>query len=387
MSFLTRMKYAAGGVVSPIGDATAMTPFRLAEIAFKAVTATSANNELRGTTQAAPDEAEETYAQVTASRRYAGSGVAGGVAGDDALLRACQMAPTDITGVASTIATYVNVGGLATLTWASTPATTMVPGVVVTISAGAGAGQRRVVTDWDGVAKKATLAAPLDLMPDGSSRYDVPAGRLYVASPAHEGRIDIDVRKRNKKDAAKSTLSSLRRGMGTYQLSFAPGKAAEFAYTFRGILPTLPETSAWVEPVMPAQAKTAAKLLGAEVWFGGRPANKMYSLKYDHAATIDQAPDAAEELGFDEADCNEHKSSAAFVYEMAALSDDDPLRDFFAGAEKHLSVIMGDPGNGLAFAGWATNQAPDEQDQRGRIANMVNLRFAREDAWVSIFLF
>lgn len=387
MSFLTRMKYAAGGVVSPIDDPTVMAPFRLAEIAFKTTVATSANNELRATTQAAPDEAEETYAQVTASRRYAGSGVAGGVAGDDALLRACQMAPTDITGVASTIATYVNVAGLATLTWPATPATTMVPGVVVTISAGAGAGQRRVVTDWDAAAKKATLAAPLDVAPDGSSRYDVPAGRLYVASPAHEERIDIDVRKRNKKDAAKSTLSSLRRGMGSFQLTFAPGKAAVFGYTFRGILPALPTTSAWVEPVMPTQAATAAKLLAADVWFGGRSASKMYNLRYDHAATIDQAPDVAEALGFDEADCNEHKSAAQFSYEMAALSDDDPLRDFFAGAEKHLSVIMGDSGNGLAFAGWATNQAPDEQDQRGRVANMVNLRFAREDGWVSLFLF
>lgn len=389
MSFLTRMSYGTVGIIPPSGAAT-LGVLRVGEIKHKPVVATSPNNEMRATTQAAADEGEEIHAQVTATRRYAGSGVAGTPPGDDALLRACQMAPTDITGVAGTTATYVNAASIASLTWSSAPATTIAPGVVVEVSAGKGAGQRRVVTAWDGAAKKATLNAPLaggDDAPDATSRYDVPAGRLYVAKAAHEERIDIEVWRRNKKTPTKSIRARLSRGMGSYQASYQVGKAAVFSYTFRGILPEKPTETAWVEPVLPVQAAVAAKLLAGQVYFGGVEAGRLYSFKYDHGASIDQAPAAGQAYGFDEADCNEHKSGGQITYEMAALSDDDPLADFLSGVEKHLSIIMGAPGNGLAFAGWATIQQPDEADQKGRSANAVNLRFTRPDDWVSFFAF
>lgn len=386
MSFRTRDSYLAVGIVPPVGDAV-LVPLRVAELAHKATVMTSQNAENRGTSNAAADEAEEGYAQVTFRRRLRGSGSVGTPPPDDPLLRAAQMEATDVTGIAGTIATYANTGGVGSLTWDDSPATVMTAGAVLTISAGAGLGQRRTVKSWDAGTDTAVLSAPFAVAPDNTSRYDVLRQRVYAARPEAAERIAAAVRERNLKDAARSIRSDLSRGMATFQLRAAPGKSLEINWTLRGVLPGPPTEAAWADPQFAAQARVPPKLLSADLWFGGREASRMYELVLDHAATIDQAPDVSERFGMDEADATEHRTGGTFTYERVALSTDDPMTSFLAGTPKDLMLILGQPGNGFALSGEATIVQHDTNDQRSRRANAVSYRFAAEDRWYRVAAF
>lgn len=387
MSFRIRDSFLEVGLVPDAGEPT-YTPIRVADLALKATIATSANNENRATTNAAADEAEEGYAQATFKRRLRGSGVVGTPPAEDPLLRAAQLRVTDVTGAAGTVATYTNLASTPTLAWAADPGTVLCAGAVLTISAGTGAGQRRTVSSWDADAHAAVLAAPFDTAPDGTSRYSILRQRVYTASPEAVERIAARRWARNAALPAKSKRSDLSGGMATFQASVTPGKAVELSWTIRGILPgkpveaAFPDTIAWA-----AQAAVAPKMLLADLWFGGRSASRMYSLTIDHAATLDQGPDVAQAFGYDVADATEHKTGGQFVYEMAALSDDDPMAAFLGGTPKWLMLILGEPGNGFAVTGEATVTGHDESNQRSRIANQVTYRLAGEDAWYHIAAF
>jgi hypothetical protein len=298
------------------------------------------------------------------------------------------MKVTPITGVAGTSATYANVAGVPSLTWTAAPATTMAAGAILTISSGTGAGQRRTIAAWDAANKKATLAAPFKVAPDAGSKIDILPQRVYSASPTAVEQIAAQRWARNSRTPAKSKLHTLGTGMTTFQATFAPGKAAELNYTIRGVLAAKPAEVAWVDPVFAAQAPIAPKLLGAELYFGGVAATRMYQLTIDHGATLDQAPDVGATFGYADVEAMEHKTGGQFTYEMAALSDDDPMADFLSGNKRWLMLVMGTPGNGFAVTGEATITAqPDESNQRGRLANQVSYRFANEDLWYHIAAF
>lgn len=387
MSFRIRDSYIEVGQVPDSGPQT-YTPLRVADLALKATIATSANNENRATTNMAADEAEEGYANATFKRRLRGSGTVGTPPAEDALLRAAQLRVTDVPGVAGTSATYTNIASTPTLTWAADPGSVLCAGAVLVISAGTGAGQRRTVASWDADAHEAVLAAPFAVAPNGTSRYDILEQRVYTASPEAVERVAARRWARNNAQPAKSKRSDLSGGMATYQASFTPGKAVELSWTVRGILAGKPVEAAFPDIIdWSPQAAVAPKMLSADLWFGGRSASRMYSLTLDHAATLDQGPDVAQAFGYDEADATEHKTGGQFVYEMAALSDDDPMADFLAGTPKWLMVILGEPGNGFAVTGEATVTGHDESNQRSRIANQVTYRFAGEDGWYHIAAF
>jgi len=387
MSFRTRDAFLELGI-EPDSGAVAFTPIRVSDLQAKVTIATSANNENRGTTNAAADEAEEGYLQVTCKRMLRGSGVVGTAPAEDVLLRAAQMEVVAITGVAATAATYSSVLGVPQLVWADLPATTMATGAVLTISTGVGAGERSTVTSWDAATKKATLSKPFEAVPDATSKYDILPQRVYAARPEADERLAANRWARNKADSAKSKKHALTGGMVTHQMSFSPGKACAVSYTMRGVLAGKPVLAPFPGAISWApQAAVAPKLLSADLWWGYRNAGRMYSLSIDHAATLDQVPDVNEEFGFAEADATEHKTGGTFVYEMVGLDQDDPMGDFIAGASKWLVLIMGAPGNGFAVTGLTRTTNADEQDQRGRLANSVPFRFAEEDRWYTIAAF
>lgn len=394
MSYRTRDKVLLAGVLPSVGAAPALTgadAVRVSDLKHTTPFEVSETNYHQASTNTTAAEADGGYSNLTFGRRLTGSGVAGTPPREDRLLRGCGMLATAVTGTAGTTATYSAVASPATptLTWESAPPTVVVPGAVLQVSAGAAAGDRRVIVAWDADAHEATLAAPLSVAPDGDTRYDILAQTVYAPAASGIERVQLASYARHKADPSKSRRRRATKAAGTFQATLAPGKATTVSYTFRGELPGKPDDAAWPDPVAyGTEASVAPKLFHADVYLGGVSCARFSQLTIDLAAELDQIPDASTEYGYAEAEAMSHKTGGKLTAETVSLDRRDPLALFLAGTPSHFMAAYGAPGNGFAIWGELTVSAtPEEEDLRGRVMDGISYRFARPDTWFTIAAF
>ncbi|MCG5243970.1 hypothetical protein ACIU1J_32365 [Azospirillum doebereinerae] len=389
MSFRTRDKLLLGAVAASGGPAlTGVHALRVSDLAHKTALDTSETNYHQASTNTTAPEADGGYSSATFKRRLTGSGVVGTAPREDWLLRGSGLARTTVSGVAGTSATYVNSASQPTLTWAAPVGSTVTAGAVITISAGAGAGQRMTLAEWDGATRTAVLPAAFPVAPDATSKFDILRQHVYTPRLSDYETVVAASYARNKADADKSRRKRLAGGAATWVMTFTPGKAVDVAYTLRGVLPGKPDDTPFPASVTYGpEAAVAPKLMAADIYFGGRECGRFNQLTVDLAAEIDQAPDAGEVFGYDVAEIMSHKTGGKFTVETLALDARDPLSDFMTATPRWITAIWGVPGNGFALTGEMTVGASDEEDQKGRTADGINYRFARPEGWFTLAAF
>lgn len=389
MSYRTRDKVLLARVHTDATEPaiTGADAIAVGNLRYKANVAMVQTNYHRATTNKSVDEAGASYAEMSFTRLLTGSGTAGTAPREDILLRASGLKPTVIAGVAALAVTAGSAQGV-TLSVDSPVLAANPRGLVVVVSAGTGAGQRRVVTGYSSGTKVASVAGAWDTPLDNTSKIDILQGTLYTPLLDTYEQIGLWEVDRNKINTAKSRRSRALRAMTTWSGKISTGNPMELSYTARGMMPSDPDDIAWPAPISyGTQASTAPKLLAAEVFLGGARL-RFSELTFDLAATLDQPDNPAEARGFDGAEVMEHATGGRFVPERLDLTQRNLMTDFRAGTPRDLALCWGIPGNGFSLlAEIKYSGAPEEQDVRGRIGDAVPYRAHRETDWFHLFAF
>ncbi|MBP2303325.1 hypothetical protein [Azospirillum picis] len=403
MSFRTRSQVLFGAVQTAPYTAAAITAadaVRVSNLTTETPFDVNETNYHQDSTNTAAPDAGGGYASWKWGRNLTGSGVVGTAPREDWMLRGAGLECRQVSALAETAASYSTVGGLPTLAFAdaATPLTSNPTGVVIEITAGKGAGQRRVVVDYDEDTDTATLSAPFgldrrgnadaSLVPDATSRYAIPAGWLYTPRLDGYERVTAHAYKRNAADSTKSRRKRMTDAVFSFSMTLEPGKPVSVSYQARGVLAGKPEPAALPDDIeYGPEAGTAPPLLGADVALGGRPSGRFSQMTFDLAATLDQFGDASAALGYDEGDITEHKTGGKITLEMLALDEVDHLADFLTGTPRHFHAIWGSAGNGFGFWSEIKKQGPTDEDVRGRQAEGVAFRSHRPQRWFTLHAF
>jgi hypothetical protein len=118
------------------------------------------------------------YATVGFDIEMAGSGTAGTPPAYDELLRACALSATTLAAPSTGTATAGSVGSI-TLGAGASAVDGAYAGMTIYTTGGTGTGQSAVIASYTGATKIALLTAPLAVVTDATTVYNIPAQVIY----------------------------------------------------------------------------------------------------------------------------------------------------------------------------------------------------------------
>lgn len=118
------------------------------------------------------------YAKISFDVEMAGSGTAGTAPAYDELLRACGMSATTLAAPSTGTATAGSVGSM-TLAASASATDGTYAGMTIYTTGGTGTGQAAVIASYTGATKVALLTAPLAVVTDATTVYNIPAQVIY----------------------------------------------------------------------------------------------------------------------------------------------------------------------------------------------------------------
>lgn len=118
------------------------------------------------------------YAKVSFDIEMAGSGTAGTAPAYDELLRACAMSSTTLAAAVTGTATAGSAGSM-TLGTGASAVDGAYAGMTIYTTGGTGTGQSAVIASYTGATKVALLTAPLAVVTDATTVYNIPVQVIY----------------------------------------------------------------------------------------------------------------------------------------------------------------------------------------------------------------
>ncbi len=278
------------------------------------------------------------YAQVRGECLLKGDGAGGTAPEFGDLLRAAAMSETllasDESGTAQT-------GTSSTITLAASgPSSTddVYNGAVIVTTGGTGSGQTRVITDYNGTSKVATVSPDWDTDPDNTTTYTIYAHAKYqpVSSGLETGTGYL------WDQHTGSGSSRLRKVIGAVcapQFRFPAGRVGRMPWTVMGKIPANPTDVS--DPGDPTyDSVTAGPFLGATIKIGGvdvKPTEISFDLGINGVMDVDPT----ESLGYDAASVASRRITGEINPRQSALSGRNAFADFVAGTERDLWVNYG----------------------------------------------
>lgn len=375
--FRTRNRVVALGVESTSGTEESLTvgsnAIKAEGIVYRAPFATEQTNEHLGALDASASIVGAGEGAIEFAVLAKGSGTGGAAPEYAPALRAAGLAQTllasDESGTAQS-------GGASTIQLAASGPSSSddaYHGMVITTTGGTGSGQRRVISDYVGATKTATVYPDWTVQPDATTAYTVHACSVYVPASASLETVTGYVWDRPA-TGSNAILQKLVGGVADMSYRMSTGGPGRFSFTLRGQFPAVPaEVSDPGDPTY--DSGSAAPFQGADVYLGGAVAKfNDFSFALGNALSLPGDPTAT--YGRDVGLIGGRRITGAIAPRRTALATRHVLADFIAGTERalwlrwgstaghRLSLYFpaikytgGDPGDA---EGLATEQAPFE---------------------------
>ncbi|MBI4184914.1 MAG: hypothetical protein HY521_13065, partial [Proteobacteria bacterium] len=267
-----------------------------------------------------------------------GSG-AGGTAPDyGALLRGCGLSQTttaaDVTGTAQA-------GGASTITLAAGASAVddAYAGMVIRTTGGTGSGQARVISDYVGATKVATVVPAWTVQPDATTTFSIDANVLYRPASAGLETLTLWTYQHHNDPGQDSRRRRIAGAAGNVSGSVTPRALATLDFAFTGILPAAPDDVA--RPSDPTyQAQDPEPFVNALAYLGGAPV-KFAEFSFDLGNRIEMPDDPAAAHGFDYAQVVARAAAGRIVPNLVLVSSRDAFSDWLASASRSLWLRWG----------------------------------------------
>ncbi len=282
-----------------------------------------------------------------------GSGVGGTPPEFDALLRGCGFQATALASAEADMAASSGPDSIGLGANASSVDGFYV-GMAIYLTIGPGAGQKNVITAYDGSSKTATVAWAWATAPEAMvTFYDIPPNVLYRPASLDQETVTIQAFDSANESAEPGRLVELYGAMGTMSLDIPLRGRPVIQFTFTGI----PE-----EPVEAARptglvldGTNAIPFLDAMVALGapggGAAAVALSQISADLGSTVQQPDNPAAKYGFDYAQQTARQITGSFQPRMDKPSVRNPVRDFITSTAQGLWAVWGgSSGNRVALS-------------------------------------
>lgn len=293
-----------------------------------------------------------------------------------------QAAAMGLTNLAADEDDTAQAGAAGTITLAAGATAADLTGFVITLDGGAGAGQSRVITGYDGTSKVASVYPDWDTTPDATSEYVVHAGSMFAPASTALKTITDYLYKKNS-GAGNAILEKLIGGAANLSLAVQTRQTAKITVTLRGKL-SAPEsvanpTGAVFDAVRPRPLRDADAVLGGEtVCF------RNFSLDWGNEMTMGDCP--GQEFGYDPSRVTRRKPTGRINPRLVTLADRNAFADMVAGTSRPLWLNWGETaGNRVSiYIPQLVITAKEDEDLDGLSADGLPFEAVGEDAWVFI---
>ncbi|HSF94773.1 MAG TPA: hypothetical protein VLA52_07080, partial [Thermohalobaculum sp.] len=248
---------------------------------------------------------------------FKGQGSAGSAPKFGRLLRSAACSET-LTAADETGTAQAGAAGTITLAAGASATDDNYNGMVIETTGGTGSGQTRVIYDYNGTTKVASITPAWTTTPDATTTYAIRANALY--KPITQGQetatgvlwdnaVDAAInslRRRVIGACAEMTLNATVRGLGA------------FDWTLTGILPANPDNVA--APAAPSFDATRPRPLVSADAFLDNAALKFNAFSLTFGNTVQQADDPAALYGFGVARVTSRKATGTINPNLDLLS-------------------------------------------------------------------
>lgn len=268
-----------------------------------------------------------------------GAGTAGAAPDIGKLLRGCGLSQT-LTASAVTGTAQAGAAGTLTLAAGASSTDDLYRGMVIAITGGTGAGQApRVISDYNGTSKVASVFPNWGTTPDETSEYTIYANALYRPVSVGLELLSIWTWQHSSTSGTNSRRRRLMDGMGTFSLGITPRQLGTIDFTFTGILPATPDDVS--RPSAPTyQTSEAAPFLNARAYLGAG-AVKFSEYRFDLAGDVQQFDDPAALYGFGPADILARKSAGRIMPNLVLNSSRNAFDDWLSSTSRALWLHWG----------------------------------------------
>jgi len=291
-----------------------------------------------------------------------GSGTAGQAPEFGAALRAAGLAETltatDITGTAQ--------GGGASSMTLHAGASSMddaYKGMVIETTAGTGAGQTRVVLDYAGAGRLATVYPDWTTVPDATTEFAIRANAHYVStSTALKTAAIHDYM--HRADGGFSRLRKLLGAAANMQVTLPVRGKPQASFTFQGKFVKPTDVAKPAAPVL--DTTLFMPVMAVDCAFGG-VVTKFNQITFDLGNQLAQADDPADPFGIDVAGITKRAITGRINPPLELLSVRDAWQMMLDGSEERLWLRWGTtPGNRISILFPRIRfQGPETEDVNG----------------------
>ncbi len=318
--------------------------------------------------------------QVQLPTYLTGAGGSGGTAPDyGALLKASAMSETLVASAVEDTAQAGAIGSITLHAGASATAN-YYRGMVISLIAGTGAGQTRVISAYNGTTKVASVYPDWDTAPDATTEFSIHACALYRSVSTDTKTLTLWKYMHRNNAAENSRRKRMKGGAGSFQIGLQPRQLATLDFTFRGQLVAAPDDVA--KPSDPTYAGAdPVPFMAAQSFLGGAEI-KFSEFSLDIGASVDLPDDPSAAFGYDVAANITRRASGVIVPQMQLLSTRNAVADWFASTSQQLWLNWG-PAAGKRISLYlpeVTYSSNEEADVRGFGAERCAFRSTAADA-------
>ena len=266
-----------------------------------------------------------------------GSGTGGTAPDWDPLAQASGLAVTTLASDESDTA-QTGASGSITLAAGESSSDDAYNGMVITTTGGTGSGQRRVITDYVGSTKVASVYPDWSVTPDNTTTYTVHACNVYVPASASLGAVTSWIYDL----PATGSNARVRKGhgmVGNLGLTIPANRAGRMAVQLTGVYTEDPsDVSAPGDPTY--DSGVAAPFINADVYLGGAVAKfNQFALDLGNAITV--APDPTATHGHDLGIIGARNITGRINPRQVAAATRNVMADFVAGTQRALWLRWG----------------------------------------------
>jgi len=319
------------------------------------------------------------YASLTLGSYLKGAGTAGQAPEISPLLRAAGMAETltaaDVTGTAQSGTT----GGIVLETGESS-SNDAYNYMVIEITDGTGEGQQRIITDYVGSSRTASVYPDWDDAPDNTSVYAIHANARYMPRSSGLELVTLWAYQHATTAGNPSRRCRLMDAACDFRIQLATRGLAGIDFTARGVMPALPDDVS--HPGAGTFDSTdPAPFIAAMAYLGGN-AVKFGSFDLSLGGQIEQDDNPAALYGYDAAQLVGRQFSGNINPSMVLNSTRDAFSDWLESVSQPLWLYWG-PSAGKRVSIYIpelryTGNTPG--DQRGYAVEQLPFRAPALDA-------
>lgn len=296
-------------------------------------------NEYTGSLDRAADIPGGGQQRITATGYVRGSGVVATLPELDPLYQAAGMLANVIaaavTGTAAGAAS-----GTITLAAGASAVDDFYSGLPVSITAGTGIGQTRMILDYDGTTKVAVVDYPWDVVPTGGTYSVFPGVRYKPVSSGLKSATLYDYMQRS--DGGLSRLRKVLGLTGSFAMSGENGQPVRANFDMVGSLQKPVDVAA---PGAPAyQEVTPSPLMGAYARLGANVA-RLASFELNTGGEPQATPDITADYAWGNSFLTARTMSGALRLPEELLSTRDFLQNFIDSVETSLALRWGPTNN------------------------------------------